>query len=51
MGKVYSKDEIIKMMKEAKSDMKNFYKKEFVIIQEKHQIPKSIIQKLLQNGY
>ena len=30
MGKVYSKDEIIKMMKEAKSDMKNFYKKEFV---------------------
>ena len=30
MGKVYSKDEIIKMMEEAKSDMKNFYKKEFV---------------------
>lgn len=30
MGKVYSKDEIIKMIEEAKSDMKNFYKKEFV---------------------
>nr|WP_314656929.1 hypothetical protein [uncultured Fusobacterium sp.] len=30
MGKVYSKDEITKMMEEAKSDMKNFYKKEFV---------------------
>ena len=30
MGKVYSKDEIIKIMKEAKSDIKNFYKKEFV---------------------
>ena len=30
MEKVYSKDEIIKMMEEAKSDMKNFYKKEFV---------------------
>ena len=30
MGKVYLKDEIIKMMEEAKSDMKNFYKKEFV---------------------
>ena len=30
MAKVYSKDEIIKMMEEAKSDMKNFYKKEFV---------------------
>ena len=30
MGKVYSKNEIIKIMKEAKSDIKNFYKKEFV---------------------
>ena len=30
MGKVYSKDEIIKMMEEAKSDMKNFYKKDFI---------------------
>jgi len=30
MGKVYSKDKIIKIMKEAKSDIKNFYKKEFV---------------------
>ena len=30
MAKVYSKDEIIKMMEEEKSDMKNFYKKEFV---------------------
>ena len=30
MGKIYSKNEIIKIMKEAKSDMKNFYKKEFV---------------------
>ena len=30
MAKVYSKDEIIKMIEEAKSDMKNFYKKEFV---------------------
>ena len=30
MGKVYSKNEIIKIMKEAKSDMRNFYKKEFV---------------------
>lgn len=27
MGKVYSKDEIIKMMEEAKSDMKNFIRK------------------------
>ena len=30
MGKVYSKDEIIKIMEEAKSDMKNFYKKDFI---------------------
>ena len=30
MGKVYSKNEIIKIIEEAKSDMKNFYKKEFV---------------------
>ena len=30
MGKIYSKNEIIKIMKEAKSDIKNFYKKEFV---------------------
>ena len=30
MVKVYSKNEIIKIMKEAKSDIKNFYKKEFV---------------------
>ena len=30
MGKVYSKNEIIKIIEEAKSDMRNFYKKEFV---------------------
>ena len=30
MGKVYSKDEVIKMVEEAKSDMKNFYKKDFI---------------------
>ena len=30
MGKVYSKDEVIKMVEEVKSDMKNFYKKDFI---------------------
>ena len=30
MSKVYSKDEIIKMMEEEKSDIENFYKKDFI---------------------
>ena len=45
MGKVYSKDEVIKMVEEAKSDMKNFYKKDFI------NYSGVTIQKLLQNGY
>ena len=30
MAKVYSKDEIIKMMEEEKFDIENFYKKDFI---------------------
>ena len=30
MAKVYSKDEIIKMIEEEKSDIENFYKKDFI---------------------
>ena len=56
MGKVYSKDEIIKMMEEAKSDMKNFYKKEFVnysgeISDTKEYYTEIIAEWLLDNFY
>ena len=48
----YSKDEIIKKLEVAKSEMWKFYSQDFVIIEEKHQIKKGIIiQKLLRNGY